>query len=848
MGVVEEEMIFRKMAIGGFGKRKDEKEMGVDVGSKGVGEEGGKVEKDGVFVVEGDGEGGGGGGEGIGGKGGVRERVEGIGRMLGIGGGGDVVESVGGGLLRESGGIRVPSGREVGLFAWEVLVIVALLALLRRGVARTLRLIHTRLGGGRGLKWGGRIVPYENSVFECMQRPLEFAAIFMVGTALAEAVSRPLAAAGLLRYIRKLRELGVIFAATWFLLRWIDRIKTRFAADKRIDKAQVDATSRISTVATTLIALLISLDTIGINIQTVLAFGGIGGVAIGFAGREIISNFFGGFMIYITRPFTVGEWIRSIESNDVNGTVEDIGWYLTRVRTWDKRPLYIPNSRFSTLIIENPSRMSNRRILHTVHLRLEDMSVVRKVVDAILSLLMRHPGLDPKQHRLVYVDGFDEFSVRVWISCYTKSVFLYDFRSIQQQILLDTYDIIRSRGARLATITTRDVRQGDNPDRYGPLGDDILSEAQTIREEADQSNGKPVYGKSGTIDLDSLGDGRSPVPLFGDGEGPRDVPVFATLWDKEKPDFFNIESGVRRTPEGGDKDSDTQKTNKEENTAPPRGKRVQGSVHHPSEDKMKKAVGSKGEKGINDKHEVVSSNQRPGSNRVEVAGAGQHVNAPRGHANGDGSALSSSSHGAKGENAGSVEPISAQESNGNAAAPEERRMKFSAAPKRGSPPAVQQPSSKRDESIASKSGATKTHQSDGKGNIGGGGNSKQQKAKGEPESAPSQMRPREETARKMKPTHGSMKISGAPSTQRTTAASSASEANALEDNVRPQPPSGGKPNHSERNGGSKASAELNQKGMQGTKEKGEGKMKISKAPPRPKMGDETVKNDSEENQ
>jgi MscS family membrane protein len=364
--------------------------------------------------------------------------------------------------------LRLPSRRDFARFAWDGMLVVTLVLLLHTGVSRTLRWIHSRFDSTRGSTKPN--FPYEQSVFECMQRPLEFVSIFTVGTALAEAVSRPLAAAGLVRYIRTLRELGVIIAATWFLLRWIDRIRLRFAVDKRIDKAQVDATSRVATVITTVIAILISLDTVGVNVQTVLAFGGIGGVAIGFAGREIISNFFGGFMIFLTRPFSVGEWIRSIEETELNGTVEDIGWYLTRVRTWDKRPLYIPNSRFSTLIVENPSRMSNRRILHFLHLRLEDMPVVKDVVNSIDHLLKQHPDLDPKQHRLAYVDSFDEYSVKIWMSCYTKSVFLFDWRRVQQELLLSAYDIVREHGARLATSTTRDVRPGADPDRYGPLG------------------------------------------------------------------------------------------------------------------------------------------------------------------------------------------------------------------------------------------------------------------------------------------------------------------------------------------------------------------------------------------
>lgn len=365
--------------------------------------------------------------------------------------------------------IRLPSRRETITMAGELAVVIAVLLLLRAGVSSVLRWVHARLSSASGQDRRST-VPYEASIFECMQRPLEFLSVFTVGTALAEVVSRPLAATGLLRHIRSVRELGVIIAATWFLLRWIDRIRSRFAADKRIDKSQVDATARFATVATFVVSLLISLDTMGVNVQAVLAFGGIGGVAIGFAGREIISNFFGGFMIYVTRPFTVGEWIRCIEEAQLNGTVEDIGWYLTRVRTWDKRPLYIPNSRFSTLIVENGSRMDNRRIVHTLHLRLEDVPVVKKIVTEMGQVLMQHPGLDPKQHRMVYVDSFDDYSIRIWFSCYTKSVFLYDFRDIQQHLLLNFYDIIRSSGAQLASRNTRDMRPGANTDQYGPFG------------------------------------------------------------------------------------------------------------------------------------------------------------------------------------------------------------------------------------------------------------------------------------------------------------------------------------------------------------------------------------------
>jgi len=360
--------------------------------------------------------------------------------------------------------------RNWSAFLSRLSLVVALLILLRYGVNRSLRWLYKRF---QSVDPKGTTLPFEDSVFESMQRPLEIFAVTLLGTYMAEAVSRPLAATGIIKYLHPLRELGIIIATTMFVLRWVNKIRLRFlrapeSQRRGIDQAQVDAVSRIVSVATVVVALLISLDTFGVNIQAVLAFGGIGGVAIGFAGREVISNFFSGFMIYLTRPFTVGEWIRSINEDDpIDGFVEDIGWYLTRVRTWEKRPLYIPNSKFSTLIIENPSRMTNRRIKKTLHLRIEDMHVVKTVVDEIRTMLMSHPDLDPKQHRMVYVEGFTEFSCNIWLSCYTKQVFLESYMKTQQDIMLKIHEILRKHGARLATTLVRDLRDGTNPDIYG---------------------------------------------------------------------------------------------------------------------------------------------------------------------------------------------------------------------------------------------------------------------------------------------------------------------------------------------------------------------------------------------
>ena len=69
---------------------------------------------------------------------------------------------------------------------------------------------------------------------------------------------------------------------------------------------------------------LVVLQTMGINIAGLLAFGGVGGIAVGMAARDMIANFFGGLTVYLDQPFKVGDWIRSSEK-EIEGTVEDIG-------------------------------------------------------------------------------------------------------------------------------------------------------------------------------------------------------------------------------------------------------------------------------------------------------------------------------------------------------------------------------------------------------------------------------------------------------------------------------------------------------------------------------------------
>ena len=161
-------------------------------------------------------------------------------------------------------------------------------------------------------------------------------------------------------FFQAFREFSIAFFTLLFLFKFIKHIELFFsdtnrAKSKFYDKTSLRAICQISRIAALFTTLIVYLQTQSINLSAVLAFGGVGGLVVGFAAKDLLSNFFGGLMIYLDRPFSVGEHIRSPD-REIEGTVEHIGWRLTKIRALDKTPIYVPNSIFSTIAIANPSR------------------------------------------------------------------------------------------------------------------------------------------------------------------------------------------------------------------------------------------------------------------------------------------------------------------------------------------------------------------------------------------------------------------------------------------------------------------------------------------------------------
>jgi MscS family membrane protein len=293
----------------------------------------------------------------------------------------------------------------------------------------------------------------ELSLVAAARQPLSVLA-WVVGISFAGQLVREQTNVAILAFIPPVRTIGVIACLGWFLLRFVAQakevfVRRRTARGEEPDRTTVEAIAQLLRIAVWVATFLGGLQSLGFSVEGVLAFGGIGGIAIGFAAKDLLANFFGSLMIYFDRPFAVGDWIRSPEKQ-IEGTVEDIGWRLTRIRTFDKRPLYVPNSVFTTITVENPSRMSNRRINETIGVRYDDIGEVTSIVEDIRAMLLAHPDIDQEQTLIVNFFQFNEFSLDIMIYTFTRTTVWIEFHEIKQDVLLKIAAIIERHGAQIA--------------------------------------------------------------------------------------------------------------------------------------------------------------------------------------------------------------------------------------------------------------------------------------------------------------------------------------------------------------------------------------------------------------
>ena len=298
--------------------------------------------------------------------------------------------------------------------------------------------------------------PWRHALVSAARKPVTVLA-WIIGLSFAVRIVYETTEATIFEFFEPLRTVGVVGCITWFLQSFIENaqqavITHQGARERPVDRTTVDAVGKLLRVSVLITASLVILQSLGFSVSGVVAFGGIGGIAVGFAARDLLANFFGGLMVYMDRPFAIGDWVRSPD-REIEGTVEHIGWRITRIRTFDKRPIYVPNSVFTQITVENPSRMTNRRIYETIGVRYEDFATVAGIVDDIREMLRAHGEIDTNQTLIVNFNQYAASSLDIMVYTFTRTTQWVRYHEIKQDVLLKIGEIIERHGAEIALPT-----------------------------------------------------------------------------------------------------------------------------------------------------------------------------------------------------------------------------------------------------------------------------------------------------------------------------------------------------------------------------------------------------------
>ena len=256
-----------------------------------------------------------------------------------------------------------------------------------------------------------------------------------------------------------------VFSLFWFCLKCIAGLEKAVITNTEafipanllrlmnLNEGALHSIMRILRACIIIIFLLTLLSISGISITGILAFGGVGGIIVGFAIKDTLANFFSGLLIFWERPFVVGEWVRCPPAG-IEGVVEKIGWRITQIRTFDNRPMYIPNSIFTSNYIETPQRMTSRRIREHIGIRYMDIAKLSIIMSDVKQMLSEREDINKPHARnkgpLVVFESYGEYSLIFMVDAMTNKTSWHDYNKTKGYIFFKIADIVKKHKAEFA--------------------------------------------------------------------------------------------------------------------------------------------------------------------------------------------------------------------------------------------------------------------------------------------------------------------------------------------------------------------------------------------------------------
>ncbi len=186
----------------------------------------------------------------------------------------------------------------------------------------------------------------------------------------------------------------------------------------------------------------------GINVTALIASLGLGGLAFALAAKDTASNLFGSFALLADKSIRIGEWVKV---GGVEGVVEDVGMRTTKIRSFQKSLITVPNQLVANQPIENFSRRGVRRIKMHIGLTYGTTSEqIVKIKNDIEQMLRNHEGISQKETLLVYFDSFGASSLDIFIYTFTATANWAKYLEIKEDIHIKIMQIVEQNGSSFA--------------------------------------------------------------------------------------------------------------------------------------------------------------------------------------------------------------------------------------------------------------------------------------------------------------------------------------------------------------------------------------------------------------
>lgn len=237
---------------------------------------------------------------------------------------------------------------------------------------------------------------------------------------------------------------------TWFLVRIVDSLIEEYImplvvkSESDFDDQLMPLLRKVVKVSIWSLGIVISLNNAGFDVAALIAGLGIGGLALALAAQDSVKNIFGGVMIYLDKPFKIGDRIKMI---GFDGVVEEVGLRSSRIRTLEGRLVTIPNAQFNDNAVENVTREPTRKVVNNLGLTYDTTPERMELAISILNELVDKND-DVEENRITSFNTWGDFSLGILFIYYIKPE--ADILEVQSQMNLELLKRFNAEGLEFA--------------------------------------------------------------------------------------------------------------------------------------------------------------------------------------------------------------------------------------------------------------------------------------------------------------------------------------------------------------------------------------------------------------